>query len=497
MGRKIAKGKKKKGQRSYSGIDAHERQKKLLIPPLMAIPGITLQSWTDDRLPEMLWSALLISQLGRDRAIEHLKKVAALIPKLPVEKRVVQPTLSGLASLEEGMLLEFLTAICPDAETRNALRPILLFDGLPAKEQWVESIHEKPTIDDWENLKSAVLLVLDHQSQEATDCRWLRVLFQVLCGRLHLPTPEDVREIFEYPNFGLQQKVRPSIRSMEGMLDLRSKATSLWPQSFWKQCLKDTPCDPRHTLEAEQLPLTTTTRCRIREVREALVRHEESCLDSTGLDAKHDAAFGLGGYALALLEELLSVSNGTAVLGRIGLRTIFECYVTLLHLKGRDDPALWMAYRQYGSGQAKLAFLKLDEAAAGAIPVSIDPEILRRLANEDRWQEFVSIELGHWAAMDLRKLSEESGVKPDYDRYYPWTSAFTHGSWAAVRNSCFDLCINPVHRLHRRLRSDTACLGDVAADACELVDKLLATVDSLYPGFTQRVTLSAAGDKGT
>jgi len=111
------------------------------------------------------------------------------------------------------------------------------------------------------------------------------------------------------------------------------------------------------------------------------------------------------------------------------------------------------------------------------------------LANEDRWLEFVSIDLGHWAATDLRKLSEDSGVKPDYDRLYPWTSAFTHGNWAAVRNSCFDLCINPLHRLHRRLRSDTADLGDVVADACELVDKILDTVDSLYPGFTQRVTL--------
>jgi hypothetical protein len=331
--------------------------------------------------------------------------------------------------------------------------------------------------------------VLDHQSQEATDCRWLRVLFHALSGKLHLPTKEHAREILEYPTFGLQQKVRPTIRSMEGMLGEFSKPASLWPQSFWKQCLRDTPCDARHTLEAEWLPLIATTGRRIREVRESLARHEKSCLDTTDIDAKHDATFGFGGYALAVLDELISMSNSTAILGRIGLRTLFECYVTLLHLKGRDDPSLWVAYRKYGSGQAKLAFLKLDDAAATAAPSSVNPEILRQLANEDRWLEFVSIDLGHWAATDLRKLSEDSGVKSDYDRLYPWTSAFTHGNWAAVRNSCFDLCVNPLHRLHRRLRSDTADLGDVVADACELVDKILNTVDSLYPGFTQRVTL--------
>jgi len=162
--------------------------------------------------------------------------------------------------------------------------------------------------------------------------------------------------------------------------------------------------------------------------------------------------------------------------------------VTLTYLKVRDDPNMWAAYRQYGSAQAKLAFLKLDDPA-GAAPASIDVEILRELANEDRWQEYVSIDLGHWAGKDLRKLSDEARVKPVYDRFYPWTSAFTHNNWAAVRNSCFDLCINPLHRMHRRLRSDTADLGDVVEDACELVDSILEVVDSLYPGLTSRVTL--------
>src|SRR5690349_13872343 len=105
------KGKKKKAQKSYSGIDAHKRHKKVLVPPLMAIPGIALQSWLSDRLPEMLWSALLISSFGRDRALEKFRAIAALIPELAPEKRIVQPTLSSLAALEEGTLHKFLSRI--------------------------------------------------------------------------------------------------------------------------------------------------------------------------------------------------------------------------------------------------------------------------------------------------------------------------------------------------------------------------------------------------
>jgi len=252
-------------------------------------------------------------------------------------------------------------------------------------------------------------------------------------------------------------------------------------------------------METELSPSLATTNRRIRDVREALVRHERACLVTTEVDSKQDATFGFAAYALGILQELTRMENGTSILGRIGLRTLFESYVTLLHLKRSDDPALWITYRQYGSGQAKLAFLKLDSSGSSE-PSSINLEILRQLANEDKWLEFVSIDLGHWAATDLRKLSEDCGVKADYDRLYPWTSAFTHGSWAAVRNSCFDLCINPLHRLHRRVRSDTTELGDVVPDACELVDKILDIVDDLYPGFKQRVTLQesrvAATGKG-
>jgi hypothetical protein len=137
--------------------------------------------------------------------------------------------------------------------------------------------------------------------------------------------------------------------------------------------------------------------------------------------------------------------------------------------------------------------LKLDELTR-EIPASINVEVLKQLANEDRWQEFVTIELGHWADKDLRKMSEVAIIKPEYDALYPWTSAFTHGNWAAVRNTCFDLCINPLHRLHRRVRSDSATLGDVVLDASELVDKILQIVEDVYPGLTMRVAEPKAAE---
>lgn len=480
---------KKKAPKAYSGIAAHKRQRKALIPPLMAVPGIKLSTWINDRLPEMLWCALMISELGRNRAVDIFRGTAALIRTLPPSKQSVEPTLSELASLESDVRGKFLSSICSNVEVRNALRPLLLFDNLPGRQYWADAIAEPSGQSDWERIQKAVAITLNHQSQEATDCRWLRVLFHVLSGKLKFPTEELVREILEYPNFGEPQKVRPSIRAQEGIIAQTSNSSSNWPELFWSQCLRDTACDLRHTMETDFSLRIPTTRAQVHKVREALAEHEKNSLTTTDIDAKHDAVFGIASYELAILDELLRLGNSTSIIGRIGLRTILESHLTLSYLKKRDEPDLWMAYRQYGSGQAKLAFLKLDESG-GTVPSSVNMEVLRELANEDRWQEFLTIDLGHWAERDLRKVSEEVGSKGEYDRLYPWTSAFTHSNWAAVRNSCFDLCVNPVHRLHRRVRSGTAVLGDVVEDACELVDKTLAILDSTYPGFVARVTLS-------
>ena len=101
----------------------------------------------------------------------------------------------------------------------------------------------------------------------------------------------------------------------------------------------------------------------------------------------------------------------------------------------------------------------------------------------------LDIDLSHWDQTDLRKMSEEAGVKDVYDQFYDWTSAFTHGNWCAIRDAVFDTCGNPLHRYHRIPRESIRALPDVVPDACQLVDKVLKVVSELYPEFRHSVTL--------
>jgi hypothetical protein len=95
----------------------------------------------------------------------------------------------------------------------------------------------------------------------------------------------------------------------------------------------------------------------------------------------------------------------------------------------------------------KLALLKL--ADSQVLPDYVSVETLNALANEDMWQELLPIDLGHWDKANLRSLSERAEVKDEYDRFYPWTSTYSHGHWGAMRDSVFEVCGNPLHRLHR------------------------------------------------
>jgi hypothetical protein len=103
------------------------------------------------------------------------------------------------------------------------------------------------------------------------------------------------------------------------------------------------------------------------------------------------------------------------------------------------------------------------------------------------WQEYLSIDLGHWTNSNLRNLATDAGVKDVYDKFYSWTSVFAHGHWAAIRAVAFDTCGNPLHRLHRIPREDARRMPDVVPDATELGDRVLELLSRAYPTFGGRL----------
>jgi hypothetical protein len=486
------RGKKpRRSGRLSTTIQEHRRDGSVLTPPLATLsdlPNTQAVSWRDDRLPELLWVALLVTHLPREDCLTLFGQFAeSVLMHEPASARPFDVTFSGLSRVGEHVFDKFIEPLMYVSGCKQALSGLKVLEGFPGKERWERHLGEDVLDVEWKPLMYAVAHTLNQQSQESTDCRWFRVLCLMAGDKLQLPLQEMVREFVEYPYRGDQRKVRPMIRSTEGALGTLLDSTSDWPKRFWEQCFERTACWPLSLSWENEPSRLGTTVIRVKEVYSALVRHQQETVKGTVVDAQHDTVFGVCLYGLALLQELLQLEVSRSISGRMSLRTLSELVITLAYLVHMNDLDSWRSYRVFGAGQAKLQYLKLDEASEDTAYVDLDTLI--ELANEDVWEEFLPIELGHWANSNLRKLSIEANVKDIYDEFYAWTSTYAHGHWGAVRDAVFVTCGNPLHRLHRIPREMPKNSPNVIPDACRLVDHLLSLLDQCYPSFNERVTV--------
>ena len=485
-----AKRKPLKSGRNRTPIGGHRRVKGKLVTPFNASEAAETMkdsSWIDTRLPEMLWAVLVIYALGRDEGLDCFRKVLTFVAEHARKEDLSDLTLTGISELEPTLREELISFITGLPGTSDVLASLKLFDALPAKDDWEK--HLTYSDPDIRMLMGAIGSSLWHQTQEATDCRWLRVMAIIMAGKVSFATHLEkfVDMLFTYPDGYPENEVRPRIRAAEIGLDTLQSRERMWPDAFWKQAWEDTEC-LRSTQRHSKLPSgEVVTRQAISELRARLEEHWLDTHSSTAIDRKHDAFFGMAFFALRTLEELMGIGVSTSILGRLGLRTILETRINLGYLLKEDDPELWQKWREYGAGQAKLNALRFDEYLEP--PEYIDLDAIEGIASEDIWEELLDINLAGWSGLDLRKLSERSGLKNTYDKHYSWASGYAHGMWGAIRESCFQVCANPLHRLHRY--PERFSLQDTVEDAARLVDDIIEDLDDAYPSFETRVLKSS------
>jgi hypothetical protein len=339
-------------------------------------------------------------------------------------------------------------------------------------------------------LALAIAKTLDHQSQESTDCRWLKLMALAALDRLRFASDlaYHYEELDGYPNVGDMRHVRPFIRATEMMMRhgfAADKVRATWNDEFWEECWEKSECillNPDEDATEIDRPKFFE---HLREIDNEIASHFISTMKTTGTDPRHDGAFGLVFYIFQLALVSVKTLIGKTIQGRIVLRSAVEAYITLCFLVKKDDPTIWLQYRNYGSGQAKLAYLKqLDLTEA---PSFITAELLETFANEDMWMEHQDIKLGAWADRNLRKMAEDAGIKSFYDAHYDALSGYVHANWAAVRHSAFTLCANPLHRLHRIPIPLRILNEDALPDLAKICNLALDQLSAVYPTFKPRV----------
>ncbi|MCE7699840.1 MAG: hypothetical protein K8E24_013825, partial [Methanobacterium paludis] len=310
-----------------SPLENHKMDGKKLIPPLKQIPNLSFTLWTD-RLPEYLYAALLTANLSQNEYLRRFRLMVEYFADSEEEFRPENLSLTSLGKYNQDYLSNALNILFDTEELKNILRPLLLFEELPAYSVWKDVIGSEPDENDWEMLKIAIGKTLYHQSQESTDIRWLCVVYQMACGKIRVL--EDLREpmgeVWNYPYKGDLRKVRPTIRAMECSMSCLIECSGDWVSSFWDTCFFET--DPEVLVEKRRqtYKIDDELSKRFEIIWSKLFKGFVDTLETSSVDAKHDASFGLAMYSLRILTETLNRNIGNYLIGRILLRSLAENY---------------------------------------------------------------------------------------------------------------------------------------------------------------------------
>jgi hypothetical protein len=484
---------------NISKIADHTRLGSKLSPPLLQVPKTSMSSWADDHMPEMLWAVLLTAVFDRKAYLGCFRMVASRCKewfkrdetepaespkdkdKQPSPNHTVVVDQTTLAEVSDEQFKEFLKIPLRHPLGYAALRPLLLIESLAGRDRWIRELNVEPEDGDWKTLAMAVAGVLDHQSEQSTDIRWFKLILTAISGHMHFHSKmsDRIEELRLFPDKGDMRSVRPFIRA--GEMTLRRYPPSKWIEAFWDELMRKTRCIDPTKADDHAFTNTSINPKTLYATRHDVIDRFFTHMTAKRVDARLDCSFGLVLYGLSIIEEIGAHRAHTRIMGRLALRALAEINITLRYLIGKNSDDLWRSYRVYGAGQAKLAFLKAQESE-GDLPPFLDEGALHEIANEDKWQEYLDIDIGHWADSNLRKLSIECGAKDVYDKYYDWTSGFTHGHWGAVRDTNFLTCHNPLHHLHRIPRLAHRQLNSVEVDALDLVNDMIERLDHIYPG---------------
>jgi len=486
-----------KKNNEYSDISSHKKNKKKLIPPLLQIDNLSPCSWINDRLPDSLWSVLVIGSLDRETALDFFRYVSNYVEK---NKEFADITHTSLGDISEDKLSKFIQHLVSYSDDiKRVLQPSCYYPEIPGFKTWKECIGLPDPKDAIKILSDCIKKTSNHQSQEATDCRWVKVLCMILGDKLVIPSKfeEQYKGILYYPNYGDMRQVRPTIRSCEIMLQ---SINLIWPSYFWKYNYTTTACIPelKYSQKYESICRGLDNQIKnqrekyinqLNEVNNDLISHFFKIVDNTDLNIRKESIFGLSLYSLTLFREIITYSITHSIVGRIALRSLVDSYISLKYLlkKEKDEPEIWNDFYEYGKGQAKLIYLKIKEMEENVSFLDLDE--IGLILNEDKWLEYIPINLGHWNSNNTRSMSEEAGIKEIYDKYFNYTSGYVHATGFAIRESVYQFCLNPLHRFHRIPIFGYKTKSNIVPDSIELLNKILGCLAKTYPTFDSRMEL--------
>lgn len=462
-------------------------------------PKWNLINWRSDFLPELVWLAQFVSDVGYERANE-LACTLAITTKTIATTCGDFGTISGYSILTDDLK----TSICDQLQKTGvwdiiarSLTPILRL--YPACPLGFLSAGKPLAISETEAAeKLAPIIAQCLIRRETLPMLAQGIYYNILLatGRLSVSQPLNTAALKDYPITAESQEVGGFVRTTATGLGV-CRISDEWPKYFW-----------RHGLEIGQCVLEERDDGQIHGISEDFLRYHMCCFKRYNDRCNElwntiNRTYPFDLYSPLRDEVLLAlvcriyrvtiqiasfIANWTQDMSETYVRMVVESYIYYQWLSKKGSPKDFAEFYEHGLGQQKLQseHLKVFLDAAGltieeAQAQNAGLDFLRK----HKMPEFIRVNLGNplgknlnQIATEVDELAPELACKNLHSLVYSRASSAVHGMYDSLEMFYMKQCFNPFHGGHRipYYWSKSAVTSYGFSNCLGLTDSVLADV---------------------
>jgi len=466
-------------------LSDHTFKKGKFITPINSLPMMQEfedeKSWTYGRMPEYLWIGLILKYYGREDGLRKSYGIISALHKLAPDLYTAR--LSLILKLDTDIQKQFYDYIvCIGA--KEALAPLTIYLTASRTPVFAECFYcPEQSIDDrCEAIVQTMRDIMDHQSNEATDIRFVALYFNLLSGKVHL-LKDQLDLLVAYPaskhTDEIMRMARPTVRSLEMMILTFENTDSEYLKGFWRCVSEMTECNI-FTVEFPEEKRNISAY--MEKLHEAFVYLSELFAATDPLDEKMNVLLGIATYSYKRLKEIYEHNLFNSISGRSCVRVLIEDYIMMKYLVKNEasHDNIWRDYQLYGMGLYKLVLARHRESGVSE-ESHFDEKYIEALVNEFKGEEFIDMDTKYFDKQNIRLKAESVGEKNLFGLYYDYDSSFEHGLWGAIRESSLLKCNNPAHKYHcvPDIEDETR-MKTVLPDCIMVMNKTLSFLNELY-----------------
>ena len=230
----------------HSNLCAHKFKKGRFITPFNEI-GASMtdeESWTYGRLPEYIWIGLIFDYYGRKEAFHRLKQIIILLKNSVTDLSTLR--LSDIFSLKDELQILVYEIMMKHID-KEVLAPLTAIFTLSKHRKFVEYFYCKKNVDTRiQKLKDVLKKLMDHQSYNSTDIRYIVLVFLFQKRKIYIPK-ETIDLLNQYTleehSSDKMRTIRPTIRSIEMMALFSETICKDYLCEFWNELSELTKCE--------------------------------------------------------------------------------------------------------------------------------------------------------------------------------------------------------------------------------------------------------------